>query len=131
MKRTSLPQPGTCLVWYCRRCRRACKVVPEQAVETGCTCTTPVPQLEPTTVTLTDTSPVRPRLQALSEDEARHRGLARRGQRVTVSFEATVHTAWLSPDGTGQQRITLVVTTDDGRSHTVDTRLTGTRVDAA
>lgn len=132
MKRVPLPPPGTCLVWYCRRCRRACKATPENAVETGCTCKTPVPQMEPTIVSLADPEPLKPpTLQALTEDEARHRGLARRGRRVTVTFEATVHTAWLSPDKNGQQRITLVVTTDDGRLHTVDTRLDGTRVDAA
>lgn len=132
MKKTTLPPPGCCHVWYCQRCRRAYKAVPEQSVETGCTCTTPVPQMGPTILTLTAPEPLpRPRPQLLSEDEGRHRALARRGSRVTVTFEATVHTAWLSPDGTGQQRITLVVTTDDGRLHTVDTRLAGTRVDAA
>ncbi len=132
MKRTTLPPSGCCHVWYCRRCRKAYKAVPEQAVETGCTCTTPVPQLEPTVLTLADPAPLPPpRPQLLSDDEARHRALARRGRRVRVSFEATVHTAWLSPDDNGQRRITLVVTADDGSLHTLDTRLPGTRIDAA
>ncbi|MFJ4343197.1 hypothetical protein [Streptomyces sp. NPDC088915] len=130
MKRATAPPPGCCHVWYCRRCRKACQVVPEGAVETGCTCTTPVPQMAPTVLSLPDPEPpARPRLQLLDEDEARHRALARPGRRVRIAFEATVRTAWLAPGPDGQQRITLVVTDESGALHTIDTRLAGTRLD--
>ncbi|MDN3262898.1 hypothetical protein QWJ26_24440 [Streptomyces sp. CSDS2] len=88
--------------------------------------------MEPTILTLTDPEPAPPvRPQLLSDDEARHRALARRGRRVTITFEATVHSAWLARDTTGRQRLTLIVATDDGSLHTIDTQLAGTRIDAA
>ncbi|AWZ06871.1 MULTISPECIES: hypothetical protein [unclassified Streptomyces] len=76
-------------------------------------------------------APPAPRLQALDDDEGRHRALARRGRRVKVTFEAKVDTAWLTRGADGHQHLTVLVITDDGHHHAIDTRLPGARIDAA
>lgn len=125
---TADARTGTCRIWYCGRCRAAYKSVPP-LVDPACTCKTPLHVLHPTTVTVPP-APATPRPQALSDDEARHRALARRGRRVKVTFEAVVDSAWLTREGDGDQHLTVLVTTDDGQRHPIDTRLPGVRIDA-
>ncbi|MEU8434510.1 hypothetical protein AB0F18_16625 [Streptomyces sp. NPDC029216] len=126
---TPSARPGTCRVWYCGRCRAAYKSAPP-LVDTACSCETSVWTLHPTTVTVPHTPPA-PRPQALNDDEARHRALARPGRRVQVTFEADVDTAWLTRGADGHQHLTVLVITDDGQHHAIDTRLPGVRIDAA
>ncbi|MFJ4866152.1 hypothetical protein [Streptomyces sp. NPDC088748] len=126
---TASARPGTCRVWYCGRCRAAYKSTPP-LVDTACNCESPAPTLHPIAVTVPPAPPA-PRPQALDDDEARHRALARRGRRVRVTFEAAVDTAWLTRGADGHQHLTVFVITDDGQHHAIDTRLPGVRIDAA
>lgn len=116
-------------VWYCKRCNKACKIQPP-GIEPGCKCASPVPGLRPTKVTQMHTPKRRP-MQALSDEEGRLRGLARKGQRVRVTYEADVADAWLSSGRDGVRRIQFIVTTPDGRRHVVDPTVSGVHVEAA
>ncbi|MGW9399371.1 hypothetical protein [Streptomyces sp. NPDC055642] len=71
------------------------------------------------------------RLQALTEEEGRLRGLARKGRRVRVTFEAEVAEAWISSSGSSGRRVQFIVTTPDGRRHIVDSGLPGLHIEAA
>jgi hypothetical protein len=86
--------------------------------------------LRPTKVTQMHRPKVRP-MQALTDEEARLRGLARKGQRVRVTYEAEVTDAWLMTGMDGVTRVKLIATTPDGRPHVVDPRLPGLHVEAA
>lgn len=123
------PAESTYHVWYCKRCDQACKIQPP-TIEPSCQCTSPVPSLRPTIVTQMHT-PQPKRLQALTEEEGRLRGLARKGRRVRVTFEAEVAEAWISSSGSSGRRVQLIVTTPDGRRHIVDSGLPGLHIEAA
>lgn len=116
------------LVWYCRRCRKACKVQPAAAMATACTCKSPVPGLHPTEVTVADQPKTRP-MHALSDEEGRIRALARKGTRVRVTFEATVVDAmqWTAGD---QRGLEFDITTTDGRRYTLNPELPGLHIEA-
>lgn len=120
---------ATYQVWYCRRprCGKACKIVPP-TIETSCRCEKPVPGLRPTLVTQMY-APQPRRLQALSAEEGRLRALARKGQRVQVTYEAEVSEAWLTSGS--DKRIQFIVTTADRSRHVVDPRLPGLCIEAA
>ncbi len=119
----------TMLVWYCRRCRGACKVQPTDALDVACTCKTPVPGLHPTEVTVAP-EPTQRRLHALSDEEARLRALARKGTRVRITFEATVTdaTQWTAGDRRGLE---FDLRTSDGRRYSIDPQLPGLHIEAA
>ncbi|WP_328903224.1 hypothetical protein OHR86_27885 [Streptomyces sp. NBC_00441] len=119
----------TALVWYCRRCRSACRVQPSSALATACTCESPVPGLHPTEVALPDQTKPRT-LHALSDEEARIRALARKGTRVRITFEATVADAiqWAAGERRGLE---FDLRTADGRHFTVDPQLPGLHIEAA
>ncbi|MEU1433981.1 hypothetical protein ABZ438_07770 [Streptomyces sp. NPDC005786] len=118
----------THLVWYCRACKKSCKTQPR--TETACRCANPVRGMRPTQVTQVHAPKLRP-LQALSDEEGRLRNLARKNQRVRVTYEAEVSEAWLSSNSTdGVKNIHFVVTTPDGRRHIVDPQLPGVHVEA-
>lgn len=121
-----LPE-STLLVWYCSRCRKSCKVQPP-AEDPACRCTTPVPSLRPTQVTVLHTPKTRP-LHALSDEEARLRALARKGTRVRVTFDATITDAmqWSSA---GQCGLEFTVTTADGRHFTINPQMPGLHLEA-
>lgn len=123
------PAETTYQVWYCKRCDKACKIQPPE-IEPGCRCENPVPGLRPTLVTQMHQPKPRP-MQALTEEEGRLRGLARRGQRVTVTYEAEVAEVWTSPDRDGVKHVQFIVTTPDGRRHIVDPTVPGVCVNAA
>ncbi|MEV4440435.1 hypothetical protein AB0K09_15705 [Streptomyces sp. NPDC049577] len=120
---------STYQVWYCNRCDKACKIQPP-TIKPGCRCANPVPGVRPTLVTQMAQMKPRP-VQALTEEEARLRSLARKDQRVTVTYEAEVSKAWLRADANGAKRIQFIVTTPDGRRHVVDPSLPGLHVEAA
>ena len=69
-------------------------------------------------------------VQALTEEEGRLRALARKGQRVRVTFEAEITEAWTSAGRDGIKRIQFVVTTPDGRRHSVDPARQGLQIEA-
>ncbi|MFJ7999034.1 hypothetical protein ACIQ7D_18065 [Streptomyces sp. NPDC096310] len=117
----------TLLIWYCRRCRKSCKVQPPSE-PASCRCKTPVPGLHPTEVTVTPEPKRRP-MHALSNEEARLRALARKGTRVRITFEATVTDAmqWTAGDRRGLE---FDLTTSDGRRYSVDPQLPGLHVEA-
>lgn len=117
------------LVWYCRRCRMACKVQPADAMDVACTCTTPVPGLHPTEVTVAPEPTLR-RLHSLSDDEARIRALARKGTRVRITFDATVTDAvqWTAGDRRGLE---FDLRSSDGRRYSIDPQLPGLHIEAA
>ncbi|RPK56158.1 hypothetical protein EES43_24260 [Streptomyces sp. ADI96-02] len=119
---------STYLVWYCQSCKKSCKTQPRS--ETACKCTNPVRGMRPTRVTQVHQPKPRP-LHALSDEEARLRNLARKKQRVRVTYEAEVSEAWLSTGMDGVKHIHFVVTTPDGRRHIVNPELPGLHVEAA
>jgi len=125
---TTLPE-ATLLIWYCRICRKSCKVQPPTEQPT-CRCTSPVPGLSPTQVTVTHTPKPRP-MHALSDKEARLRALARKGTkvRVTVTFDGEIADAWQwsSADRRG---LNFIVTTPDGSQHGVDPQRPGVHIEA-
>jgi hypothetical protein len=123
-----LPE-STLLVWYCRSCDKSCKVQPPDAEQIACKCTSPVPGLRPTRVTLMHAPKPRP-IQALTEEEGRLRALARKGTKVRVTYEAEVSEAWTTADSDGIKRVQFIVTTPDGRRHVADPRLPGLRIEA-
>lgn len=118
----------TCLVWYCRQCGNACKVQP-QVFNPGCRCATPVMPLRPTQVTQVHAPKTRP-LHALSDEEARLLALARTGAKVRVTFEAEITDAW-QWSSAGRRGIDFIVTSPDGRRHTVNGAQPGLRIEAA
>lgn len=121
----SLPET-TLLVWYCRSCRKSCKVQPP-AEDPACKCKTPVPSLRPTEVTVLNTPKTRP-MHALSDEEARIRALARKGTKVRITFEAEVSEAW-QWSSAGNRGIDFIVTDPDGRRHTVNGSQSGLRIE--
>jgi hypothetical protein len=120
---------STLLIWYCQSCRKACKIQPPTQDPT-CKCANPVPNLRPTKVTETviHTPKQRP-MHALDDEEARLRALARKGTKVRVIFEAEMTEAiqWSSA---GRRGIDFIVTSPDGRRHTVNTSQPGLRIEA-
>lgn len=118
----------TLLVWYCRACRKSYKVQPP-AEEPACRCTTPIPGLSPTEVTMLATPKTRP-LQVITDEDARLRALARKGTRVRVTFEAEVSDAWLWGTEGQPKKLELFVTTPDGHRHTIDPQMEGVHVEA-
>ena len=118
---------STYLVWYCQACKKSCKTQPR--TKTACRCTNPVRGMRPTRVTQTHEPKSRP-LHALSDEEGRLRSLARKKQRVQVTYEAEVSEAWLVTGADGVKHIQFIVTTDDGSRHHVDPRLPGVRMEA-
>lgn len=123
------PAETTYQVWYCKRCDKACKIQPP-GIEPACKCASPVPGLRPTKVTQMHAPKRRP-MQALTDEEARLRGLARKRQRVTVTYEAEIADAWLTADRDGIKHVQFIVTTPDGRRHAVDPAVPGVHVEAA
>jgi hypothetical protein len=119
---------STYQVWYCKRCDKACKIQPP-TIKPGCRCANPVPGLRPTLVTQMAQTKPRP-VQALTEEEGRLRALARKGQRVRVTFEAEITEAWTSAGRDGIKRIQFVVTTPDGRRHSVNPAKHGLQIEA-
>lgn len=118
---------STFLVWYCRACKKSCKTQPR--TDTACRCKSPVRGMHPTRVTQTYEPKPRP-LQALTDEEGQLRALARKKQRVQVTYEAEVAEAWLVRGSDGDKRIQFIVTTADGSRHHVDPRLSGVRMEA-
>lgn len=118
----------TLSIWYCRRCRKSCKVHPPVEAP-ACRCKRPIPGIHPTEVTAAP-EPKQRRLHALSDEEARIRALARKGTRVRVTFEATVVDAmqWTAGDRRG---LDFDLATSDGRHLTVDPQLPGLHIEAA
>lgn len=121
-----LPE-STQLVWYCQHCRKSCKVQPPTE-EPACRCTTPVPSLRPTQVTVMHAPKQRP-MHGLSNEEARLRALARKGTKVRVTFEGEITDAW-QWSSAGNRGLGFVVKSPDGRSHTVDVQQLGLRIEA-
>jgi hypothetical protein len=121
-----LPE-STLLVWYCQYCRKSCKVQPPTE-EPSCRCTTPVPGLRPTQVTVMHAPKQRP-MHALSDEEARLRALARKGTKVRVTFEGEITDAW-QWSSAGNRGLGFIVTSPDGRSHTVNVQQPGLRIEA-
>lgn len=116
-------------IWYCRACRCAARVEPAAPdFPLDCRCAQPVIPLRPTRVSVYEAPPTRP-LQALTDEEAQLRSLARPGTRVRVTFEAEVALAWTAPDGDGVKRVQFIVEGPDGRRHAVDPTLPGVRVE--
>jgi len=124
------PAETTCRVWYCQRCRAACKVEPPE-FEPGCKCDSPVPGLRPTLVTQMHEPKRRP-MRALTDEEGRLRALARKGTkvRVTVTFEGEITDAW-QWSSAGRHGLDFIVTTPDGQQHPVDPQRAGVHVEAA
>jgi hypothetical protein len=117
---------STLLIWYCRSCRKSCKVQPPTE-DPACQCKTPVPSLTPTRVTVLHTPKQRP-MHALSDEEARLRALARKGTRVHVTFEGEIADAvqWSSA---GRRGLDFDIVTADGRRYTVDPALLGVQIE--
>lgn len=126
---SQLPET-THLFWYCRNCRKSCRVQPPTE-QPACRCKNPVPGLHPTQVTQVHAPKPRP-LHALSDEEARLRALARKGTkvRVTVTYEGDVTDAW-QWSSAGRRGLGFVVTTPDGAQHSVDPNLPGLHIEAA
>ncbi|MEU6365712.1 hypothetical protein ABZ876_08145 [Streptomyces sp. NPDC046931] len=123
----ALPET-TLLVWYCGRCRKSCKVQPPDPEQVACKCDSPVPGLRPTRVTVMHAPKQRP-MHALSDEEARLRALARKGTRVRVTFEGEIADAWEWSNGISRG-LDFVVTSPDGRRHTVNGKQPGLRIEA-
>ena len=119
----------TYLVWYCSRCRGACKVQPP-GIDLACRCDSPVPSLRPTEVTQMHTPKPRP-MHALSDEEGRLRALARKGTKVTVTvtFEGEIADAW-QWSSAGRHGLDFVVATPDGERHAVDPQRAGVHIEA-
>jgi hypothetical protein len=122
------PPETTLLVWYCRRCDKSCKVQPPDPEQVACKCDNPVPGLRPTRVTVMHAPKTRP-MHALSDEEARLRTLARKGTRVRVTFEGEITDAWQWTSA-GRRGIDFIVTSPDGRRHTVNGTQPGLRIEA-
>ena len=120
-----LPE-STLLVWYCRGCRKSCKVQPPTEAP-ACRCKTPVPSLRPTQVTVMHAPKTRP-MHALSDEEARLRALARKGTKVRVTFEGEIADAWQWSSGVSRG-LQFIVTTADGRRHPVDPQQPDVRIE--
>lgn len=118
----------TQLIWYCQHCRKSCKVQPPTE-DPACCCTTPVPSLRPTTVTVLHTPKQRP-MHALSDEEGRLRALSRKGTRVRITFEGEISDAWQWSSAAGSRGLGFVVTSPDGRTHTVDVQQPGLHIEA-
>lgn len=117
----------TMLVWYCGRCRKSCKVQPPDPEEVTCRCDNPVPGLRPTHVTVVHPPKQRP-MRAISDEEGRLRALARKGTKVRVTFDAEISDA-MQWTGAGRHGIDFVVTSPDGRRHTVNGSQPGLRIE--
>lgn len=124
---STLPE-STLLVWYCGRCRKSCKVQPPDPEQVACRCDNPVPGLRPTRVTILHPPKQRP-MRALSDEEGRLRALARKGTKVRITFEAEITDA-MQWNGAGRHGIDFVVTSPDGRRHTVNGSQPGLRIEA-
>ncbi|MEV7975361.1 hypothetical protein [Streptomyces sp. NPDC086519] len=124
---TQLPE-STLLVWYCRRCDKSCKVQPPDPEQIACTCTSPVPGLHPTRVTVLHTPKRRP-MHALTDEEARLRALARKGTRVRVTFEGEIADAMQWSNGISRG-LDFIVKSPDGRRHAVNGSQPGLRIEA-
>ena len=125
---TAIPET-THLVWYCNRCRKSCKVQPPTPDQVACRCDNPIPGLRPTKVTLMHTPKRRP-MHALTDEEARLRALARKGTKVRVTFEGEITDAWQWSGG-ALRGLGFIVTSPDGRTHTVRAEQPGLRIEAA
>jgi hypothetical protein len=123
------PTETTYLVWICQQCRMACKVQPE-VVKPGCRCDKPVPGFRPTRETQMHAPKRRP-MHAITDEEGRLRALARKNQRVRVTFEAEVVQTMLTTGMNGMQQISFIVATPDGRRHAVDPNLAAVHIEAA
>jgi hypothetical protein len=119
----------TILVWYCQQCRKSCKVQPPDLEQVACTCSTSVPSLRPTTVTVLHPPKQRP-MHALSDEEGRIRALARKGTKVRVTFEGEIADAW-QWSSAGNRGLGFIVKSPDGRTHTVNVDQPGLRIEAA
>lgn len=116
-------------IWYCQACGKVARAIPEMNV--FCRCAQPVLPLKPTLVTETLADGPKPRrLQALTDEEARLRALARKGTKVRVTYEGEVAQAWLSDGEDGRRHLNLIVETPDGRRHAVDPDLAHLSVEA-
>lgn len=123
------PTETTHQIWYCRRCRKSCKVQPPTE-DPACQCTTPVPSLRPTQVAITHTPNPRP-MHALDDEESRLRALARKGTkvRVTVTYEGEITDAW-QWSSAGRRGLEFIVSTPDGQQHAVDPGRAGVHIEA-
>ncbi|WP_159046026.1 hypothetical protein [Streptomyces sp. WM6372] len=81
------------------------------------------------TLLAAEDGPKRRRLQALTDREARLRALARKGQRVRVTFEGEVVDAWARTDSEGVKHVQFMVLTPDGHRHIVNPGLPGGEVE--
>jgi hypothetical protein len=113
------------LVWYCRRCSRACKATPAD-VKLACKCETPVMPIRPTRITQVAAPTPAVHMHTVSEREAQLRAACRPGKRVRVSFDAVVEQAWLDPAWeNGRQvngkKIVLTITGPGGHTLVIDT----------
>jgi len=120
---------STCLAWYCGRCRCAYKVEPP-VFAPGCGCTSPVAALRPTRITQVHAPESRP-LHVVDVEEARLRNLLLARQPVRVAYEGRVVKAWTTTAADGEQRMTWIVQTPDGRRHAVDLSQPGVHVESA
>ncbi|WP_327307958.1 hypothetical protein OG730_34800 [Streptomyces sp. NBC_01298] len=114
-------------IWYCKLCRKSCKVVPPVEAP-ACQCPSPVSDLHPTLVTPVVGPPVRP-LQALTDEEARLRSLVRKKQRVRITYEAEVVEGWTRTDTSGIKHVQFMVATADGERHVVNPQQPGVRIE--
>jgi hypothetical protein len=123
---TTIPET-TLLVWYCRRCDKSCKVQPPDPEQIACRCEQPVPGLRPTRVTVLHAPKPRP-MDALTDEEARLRALARKGTWVRVTFEGEIADAWQWTNGISRG-LDFIVKSPDGSRHTVNGSQPGLRIE--
>lgn len=124
---TTFPE-STLLVWYCRRCDKACKVQPPDPEQVACRCQNPVPGLRPTRVTVIHAPKPRP-MHALTDEEGHLRALARKGTKVRVTFEGEITDAWQWTSA-GRRGIGFVVKSPDGRRHILGAQQPGLHIEA-
>ncbi|MCX5202421.1 hypothetical protein OG897_13310 [Streptomyces sp. NBC_00237] len=74
-------------------------------------------------------TPKRRPMHALSDEEARLRALARKGTKVRVTFEGEITDAWQWSGG-ALRGLGFIVTSPDGRTHTVRAEQPGLRIEA-